>query len=128
MVESGFYYVRVGEFSWSRYEPERGKFNWDWLDRAIEVLGKAGLKVVLGTPNCAPPKWLVDEHPGMISIDEPGRPRGFGSRRHYTFSSRAYFEESRRIVEILAMRYGQNPFVDGWQTDNEYGCHDTILS
>jgi len=128
MVEAGISYVRIGEFAWSRYEPERGTFNWGWLDRAIEILGKAGLKVVLGTPTCTPPKWLVDEHPEMIPIDEQGRPRGFGSRRHYTFSSQAYFEESRRIVEILAQRYGKNAYIDGWQTDNEYGCHDTILS
>ena len=128
MVEAGISYVRIGEFAWSRYEPKRGQFEFGWLDRAIDVLGKADLKVVLGTPTCAPPKWLVDEHPEMVPIDEQGRPRGFGSRRHYTFSSRAYFEESRRIVEILSKRYGQNPFIDGWQTDNEYGCHDTILS
>ena len=128
MREAGISYVRIAEFAWSRYELRRGEFHWGWLDRAIDVLGKAGLKVVLGTPTCTPPKWLVDEHPDIIPYDDQGRPRGFGSRRHYTFSSRTYFEESRRIVEILAERYGQNPFVDGWQTDNEYGCHDTILS
>ena len=128
MREAGISYVRIGEFAWSRYEPRRGEFNWGWLDRAIETLGSAGLKVVLGTPTCAPPKWLVDDHPDIVPFDEQGRPRGFGSRRHYTFSSRAYVAESRRIVEILAQRYGQNPYIDGWQTDNEYGCHDTILS
>ncbi|MFO1122912.1 MAG: beta-galactosidase [Hyphomicrobiales bacterium] len=128
MREAGITYVRVGEFAWSRYEPSRGHFDWGWLDRAIETLGTAGLKVVLGTPTCTPPKWLVDEFPEIIPYDEQGRPRGFGSRRHYTFSSRAYVAESRRIVEILAQRYGENRFVVGWQTDNEYGCHDTILS
>lgn len=128
MREIGIEYVRIGEFAWSRYEPERGKFDWGWLDRAMDVLAKAGLRIVLGTPTCTPPKWLVDDHPEMIPVDELGRPRGFGSRRHYTFSSRAYWEESRRIVEILARRYGNHPGLVGWQTDNEYGCHDSILS
>ena len=128
MREAGITYVRIGEFAWSVYEPARGQFDWGWLDRAIETLGSAGLKVVLGTPTCTPPKWLVDECPDMIPYDEQGRPRGFGSRRHYTFSSKSYFAESRRIVEILARRYGQNRHIDGWQTDNEYGCHDSILS
>jgi beta-galactosidase len=128
MREAGITYVRIGEFAWSRYEPSRGHFDWGWLDRAIEILGTAGLKVVLGTPTCTPPKWLVDEFPEIIPYDEQGQPRGFGSRRHYTFSSRAYVAESHRIVEVLAKRYGENPFVVGWQTDNEYGCHDTILS
>jgi len=128
MREAGISYVRIAEFAWSVYEPTRGQFNWGWLDRAIDTLGAAGLKVVLGTPTCTPPKWLVDECPEMIPYDEQGRPRGFGSRRHYTFSSKAYVAESRRIVEILVQRYGKNRYVDGWQTDNEYGCHDSILS
>ena len=128
MRELGIAFVRIGEFAWSRYEPQRGKFDWGWLDRAMDVLAKAGLKIVLGTPTCTPPKWLVDDNPDMIPVDEQGRPRGFGSRRHYTFSSKAYWDESRRIVEILAQRYGKHPGLVGWQTDNEYGCHDTILS
>ena len=128
MREAGISYVRIGEFAWSRYEPKRDQFDWGWLDRAIEVLGKAGLKVVLGTPTCTPPKWLVDECPDVIPYDDQGRPRGFGSRRHYTFSSRTYWRESQRIVEILTKRYGKNAYINGWQTDNEYGCHDTILS
>ncbi|MEM6494867.1 MAG: beta-galactosidase, partial [Pseudomonadota bacterium] len=28
----------------------------------------------------------------------------------------------------LAQRYGQHPSLIAWQTDNEYGCHDTVLS
>jgi beta-galactosidase len=128
MVEAGISYVRIAEFAWSRFEPKRNQFDWGWLDRAIDVLGKAGLKVVLGTPTCTPPKWLVDECPDIIPFDEQGRPRGFGSRRHYTFSSETYWRESERIVEAMSSRYGHSPHVVGWQTDNEYGCHDTILS
>jgi beta-galactosidase len=128
MRELGISYVRIGEFAWSRYEPQRGQFNWGWLDRAMDVLGKAGLRIVLGTPTATPPKWLVDEFPEIIPVDDQGRPRGFGSRRHYTFSSEIWWQESRRIVEIVAKRYGEHPALVGWQTDNEYGCHDTILS
>lgn len=124
----GIEYVRIGEFAWSRIEPRRDDFRWDWLDRAIAVLGDAGLKVVLGTPTATPPKWLIDEHPGIVPVDENGQPRGFGSRRHYSFSSPDYWRESRRIVEELARRYGEHEALVGWQTDNEYGCHDTVLS
>ena len=128
MREMGIAYVRIGEFAWSRLEPSRGDFDWDWLDRAFDVLGGAGLKIVLGTPTATPPKWLMDEHPEIAPIDEQGRPRGFGSRRHYTFSSPVYIRESARIVEALARRYGGHAALAGWQTDNEYGCHGTVLS
>jgi beta-galactosidase len=128
MREMGITYVRIGEFAWSRYEPARGQFDWGWLDRAIDVLAKAGLKIVLGTPTATPPKWLMDEFPDIAPVDEQGRPRGHGSRKHYTFSSETYQVESRRITEILAKRYGNHPGLAGWQTDNEYGCHDTVMS
>jgi beta-galactosidase len=128
MAALGIRYVRIGEFAWSRVEPEPGHFTFEWLDRAIETLGKAGLKVVLGTPTATPPKWLVDLYPEILPHDEHGHPRGFGSRRHYTFSSAVWLRESARIVTAFAERYGENPHVAGWQTDNEYGCHDTILS
>jgi beta-galactosidase len=128
MREMGISFVRIGEFAWSRMEPKRGAYDFSWLDRAIDVLGKAGLKVVLGTPTATPPKWLMDEHPDIAPVDEQGNTRGFGSRRHYSFSSEIYHLESKRIVEILAKRYGNNPAIAGWQTDNEYGCHLTVLS
>ena len=128
MREMGIGFVRIGEFSWSRLEPKRGAYDFGWLDRAIDTLGKAGLKVVLGTPTATPPKWLMDEHPDIAPVDDMGRPRGFGSRRHYSFSSETYAKESAIIVEVLARRYGNHDALAGWQTDNEYGCHNTVLS
>jgi beta-galactosidase len=128
MVELGISFVRVGEFAWSRLEKRRGEFSFEWLDRAIDVLHAAGLKVVMGTPTATPPKWLMDEFPEIAPYDADGKVRGFGSRRHYSFSSEVWWKESARIVEIVAQRYGNHPGIVGWQTDNEYGCHDTTVS
>ncbi len=86
MAEAGLRWVRIGEFGWSRMEPEPGRLTFDWLDQAIETLGAAGLKVVLGTPTATPPRWMLDRHPDMLAVDENGQPRKFGSRRHYCFS------------------------------------------
>jgi beta-galactosidase len=128
MAEARLTWVRIGEFAWSRLEPEPGQLDFAWMDRAIATLGAAGLKVVLGTPTATPPRWMLDRHPDMLAVDAEGRPRRFGSRRHYCFSHRGYLDECRRIVTLLAERYGRTPHVAAWQTDNEYGCHDTILS
>jgi beta-galactosidase len=128
MVEAGLTWVRIGEFAWSRLEPEPGRLDWGWLDRALDVLGAAGLRVVLGTPTATPPRWVLTRHPDMLAIDAEGRPRRFGSRRHYCFSHPGYLEECRRIVTLLADRYGRHPCLAAWQTDNEYGCHDTAIS
>ncbi len=128
MVAAGIHWVRIGEFAWSRIEPDPGRFEFGWLDRAISVLGEAGLKVVLGTPTATPPRWLLDKYPKMLATDMNGRVRGFGSRRHYDFSHLGYRQEAWRITALLASRYGGNPHIGFWQIDNEYSCHDTTLS
>ncbi|MEM9199936.1 MAG: beta-galactosidase, partial [Pseudomonadota bacterium] len=128
MVAAGLSWVRIGEFAWSRMEPEPGKLSFDWLDRAVAVLAEAGLAVVMGTPTATPPRWMLDRHPDMLAHDAQGRPRNFGSRRHYCFSHDGYRSEARRIAGILGARYGRDPRIKAWQIDNEYGCHDTTLS
>ena len=128
MAEAGLSTVRIGEFAWSRIEPEPGQFDWGWLDRAIAVLGDAGLGVILGTPTATPPKWLADQMPDMVALDQDSNARRFGSRRHYCFSHQPYRAEAVRITRAMAERYGHHPAVIAWQTDNEYGCHDTVLS
>jgi len=128
MKDMGLSWVRIGEFSWSVLEPEPNQFQWDWLDRALDVLYQAGLRVILGTPTATPPRWMLDKWPDMLAVDEAGRPRKFGSRRHYCFSHEGYKQESARITQLMAARYGAHPAIQAWQTDNEYGCHDTVVS
>ncbi|MGI9365340.1 MAG: beta-galactosidase, partial [Rhizobiaceae bacterium] len=35
MVACGIGYVRIAEFAWSRMEPRRAEFDFDWLDRVV---------------------------------------------------------------------------------------------
>ncbi|WP_299948936.1 beta-galactosidase [uncultured Ruegeria sp.] len=128
MIETGLTWVRIGEFAWSWMEPTPGDLQFDWLDRAIEALGSAGLKIVLGTPTATPPRWMLDKLPEMLAVDAYGNPRKFGSRRHYCFSHPGYVDECKRIAQLMGRRYGHNPHIAAWQIDNEYGCHDTTLS
>ena len=126
MVKLGLSWVRIGEFCWSRIEPKEGKFDFEWLDAAIDVLRRHNLDIIMGTPTATPPKWVLDKYPDMLAIDKMGNERRFGSRRHYCFSHLGYRNEAARITRIIAKRYGSK--VQAWQTDNEYGCHDTTLS
>ncbi|MBL0088985.1 MAG: beta-galactosidase [Ideonella sp.] len=128
MVDLGIRQVRIGEFCWSRVEPRPGEFHWEWLDLAVQVLADTGLQIVMCTPTATPPKWLVDQDPHMLAAGADGRPRRFGSRRHYDFSSDSYLAQAERITRAFGERYGRHPAVVAWQTDNEYGCHDTVVS
>lgn len=128
MVDAGLSIVRLGEFAWSRLENTPDHLTWDWLDSAVGTLRAEGLDIVLGTPTATPPRWMLERYPDMLAHDAQGRPRGFGSRRHYCFSHLAYRAEAARIAGLMARRYGKQPGIIGWQIDNEYGCHDTTLS
>ena len=128
MQKNGIKWVRIAEFAWSRIEPNPGDFNWNWLDKIVDILGNNNLKIIMCTPTATPPKWLVDQMPDMVALDENGQARKFGSRRHYSFSHKGYQKESQRITQAVAERYGQNKYVQAWQTDNEYGCHETTYS
>lgn len=128
MKAAGITHVRVGEFAWSRFEPEPGTYDFAWLERAVDILAAEGLKIIMGTPTATPPKWLVDRMQDMLPLDQQGRVRGFGSRRHCCFSHKGYRRECARIVRAMADVFGDHPAVVAWQTDNEYGCHATVHS
>ncbi|QRV17790.1 beta-galactosidase (plasmid) [Haloterrigena salifodinae] len=125
MADAGIEYVRMAEFSWGVLEPERGAFDFEWLDEIVGLVGEYGMEAVLCTPTAAPPRWLVEERPEIRQRDRDGTVRDVGSRRHYCFNSDAYREETERVVRAMAERYADDPRVVGWQTDNEYGCHGT---
>jgi len=128
MVDLGLKIVRVGEFAWSRFEATPNNLSFDWMDQAVDTLGSQGLNVVMCTPTATPPRWMVDRHPDMLAVDANGHVRKFGSRRHYCFSHAAYRQESVRIADIMAKHYAKHEAVTAWQIDNEYSCHDTVIS
>ena len=51
----GMEFVHMGEFAWYFMEPEERHYNFDWLEKNVELAGKNGLKVVLCTPSATPP-------------------------------------------------------------------------
>ena len=126
MRESGMDLVRIGEFAWTKMEPREGEFDFDWLDLAIETLGAAGLKVILGTPTATPPNWLIHKHPEILPVDAKGIQMKPGVRKYYCHTSATYRWHAAKIAKQLAERYGNNPHVAGWQIDNEFGDHDTV--
>lgn len=121
MVESGLTIVRIAEFAWALMEPQAGRYEWSWLDKAIDVLAGAGLDVVLGTPTATPPAWLTQAYPEILRVDANGRRRKHGSRRQACVNSAAYRAHSDQIVRAMAERYGGDERVIGWQIDNEFG-------
>src|ERR1700744_5593077 len=55
MKQADISVVRMGESTWSLWEPEDGRFEYAWMDRVVDVMGNAGIKVILGTPTYSIP-------------------------------------------------------------------------
>jgi len=128
MVSAGFNVVRIGEFSWGLCETEEGKFNFDWLKRVMDVLGKNGIEVILGTPTAAPPVWLTQKHPEILPVDERGLTKHAGTRRAVCINSEIYWNYSKRIVEEMCKALGSHPQLIAWQIDNSLGGNFTEAS
>ncbi|MBE2269131.1 MAG: beta-galactosidase [Anaerolinea sp.] len=112
--------VRVAEFAWSRLEPREGVFEFDWLERAVNLAQAHALRVVIGTPSAAPPAWLTQQYPETLATRADGLKATHGARAHYSPTNPTYRQFAARIAEQLAARFGQHPNVIGWQIDNEY--------
>jgi beta-galactosidase len=121
MQEAHFNTVRLAEFAWSKLEPVPGTFDFDWLDRAIDVLTQHDLQIVLGTPTASPPPWLMAKYPDLYLVQADGTTATYGGRREYCPTAPVYRAHSASITQAMADHYADHPHVIGWQIDNEFG-------
>lgn len=121
MARLGFDFTHFAEFSWTYLEPEEGRFDFAWLDDAIALASKAGLRVILGTPSAAPPSWMGERYPEVYRVDERGQRHEHGIRAEVSLSNVTYQRFVNRLVTRMAQRYGNDQRVWGWQVDNEPG-------
>lgn len=119
IADMGFEYTHFAEFAWAQLEPEEGKYDFAWLDRAVALAAKYKLGVIMCTSTATPPVWLVRKYPEALSTNEDGTTYDHGSRQHATFSSNFYRQYSLKMVEALAKHYGNDQRIIGWQIDNE---------
>ncbi|GGG03400.1 beta-galactosidase [Paenibacillus abyssi] len=127
MRELNLSIIRVAEFAWSIFEPEEGEFRFELFDRVLDLAGKYGLKVIMGTPTATPPAWLTQRYPEVLNMSLEGVTYQHGARRHYNYSSPKYRELCARITERMAEHYRDHPAVVGWQIDNELNCEINIF-
>jgi beta-galactosidase len=121
MQKAGVNVVRIGEFVWGLCEPEEGKFNFDWLKRVMDLMGDAGIKIVLATPTAAPPLWLAKKHPEILPLDEKGLPLHEGTRHAVCLNCDIFWDYSRKLIRAMAAALGKHPQLIAWQIDNNIG-------
>lgn len=126
MKSYGLSVIRIGEFAWNKFEPEEGRFTFDFFDEFIALAEEKGMKVILGTPTATPPAWLTTKYPEVLNADVDGNLIRHGMRRHASLNSPKYIEKSRIITEKLAEHYGDCKTIVGWQIDNEINCEKDV--
>ncbi len=131
MKAAGLNVVRMGESTWSLWEPEDGRFEYAWMDRVVDAMGKAGIKVILGTPTYSIPAWMAHQHPEILAdritgghFGGPTAPAQYGIRQNMDTDSPAYRFYAERLIRHIVAHYKDNPTVIGWQLDNETASYD----
>jgi beta-galactosidase len=125
MKRAGVTVVRLGESTWSSWEPREGEFEFAWMDRVIDRLHQAGIKVLFGTPTYSIPPWLFRKHPEILVTRLGGRKAGYGPRQNMDLTHPTYRLYAERIIRTLVARYRSHPAVIGFQIDNETSSYGT---
>ncbi|WP_422741112.1 beta-galactosidase [Micromonospora sp. WMMD754] len=124
MRQAGVNLVSVGIFSWALLEPAPDRYEFGWLDRALDLLHAGGIRVDLATATASPPPWLAHRHPETLPRRADGTVLWPGGRQAYCPSSPVFRDRSLRLVEAVARRYAAHPSVVLWHVSNELGCHN----
>lgn len=135
MQKAGINVVRVGESTWSTWEPRDGDFQFDWMQRVLDRMRAAGIRVILGTPTYSIPTWLAKQHPEILvthngtapPLSDPYSPSyppswppgAYGPRQNYDFLNPYFRAKAERVIRKIVDRFKDHPAVIGYQIDNE---------
>lgn len=123
MKQAGLSVVRMGESTWALWEPEDGRFEYAWMDRVVDAMHQAGIRVIMGTPTYSIPVWMYQKYPEILARPLGGAPVFYGMRQNMDTSNDTFRFYAARVIRNLVEHYRDHPAVIGWQVDNETGAY-----
>src|SRR5205823_759954 len=124
MKEAGINVVRIAESTWSTMEPQEGVFDFSHIDRVLDGMHKAGIKVIVGTPTYAVPTWLVRKYPDVLAITPQG-PNRYGARQNMDISNPHFRQHAEQAIRKMLAHVKDHPAIIGYQVDNETKAYNT---
>ncbi len=121
MKHAGFNVVRMGDLSWDSFEPDQGKFTFEWFDSIMDKMHAAGIRVILDIPGLPAPIWLHRAHPGVDTTAQNGTRLPPAERYMDDISDPDYVREAGIMADALTKRYAHHPAVIAVGYDNEIG-------
>jgi beta-galactosidase len=125
MKEAGINVVRIAESTWSTEEPSDGVFDFSHIDRVLNAMHKANIKVIIGTPTYAVPAWLVKKYPDVLATTPSGMRNQYGARQNMDITNEHYRFYSERIIRNMLEHVKNHPAIIGYQVDNETKYYNT---
>jgi len=124
MKDAGINVVRIAESTWSTVEPQDGVYDFSHIDRVLNAMHKAGIKVILGTPTYAVPTWLVKKYPDVLAITQQGQ-NHYGARQNMDISNTHFRFHAERVIRKIMEHVKDHPAIIGYQLDNETKAYNT---
>jgi beta-galactosidase len=119
IADMGYEFVHLAEFAWYKMEPEEGRYDFEWLDKVVNLCVQNNLKVLMCTPSATTPTWMLLKYPETFIMDGHYIRAENGTRGLESIVNIKYRTFVEKIVTEMARRYGKNEHVIGWQIDNE---------
>lgn len=124
MKEAGINCVRIAESTWSTVEPQDNVFDFKHIDRVLDAMYKANIKVIIGTPTYAVPTWLVKKYPSVLATTPKGQNQ-YGARQKMDITDEHFRFHAERVIRKIMEHVNDHPAIIGYQVDNETKHYDT---
>lgn len=113
--------VTLNVFSWAMLQPAEDTYNFEKLDKIMDMVTRHGMKICLATSTGAHPAWMARKYPDILRVDMNGLRRKFGSRHNSCPNSPTYRKYAVALAAKLAKRYKSYDNIVAWHISNEYG-------
>ena len=124
MKDAGINVVRIAESTWSTLEPQDNVFNYSHIDRVLNAMQAANIKVIIGTPTYAVPAWLVKKYPSVLATTARGKNK-YGARQNMNITDEHFLFHAERVIRNLLNHVKDHPAIIGYQADNETKHYQT---
>jgi beta-galactosidase len=118
MKDAGINVVRIAESTWSTMEPQDNVFNYAHIDRVLNAMQAANIKVIIGTPTYAVPAWLVKKYPSVLATTARGKNQ-YGARQNMNITDEHLLFHAEHVIRNLLNHVKDHSAIIGYQADNE---------